>query len=230
MGGRCGGCGWVRHVLHLLLAGPAPAGLGLGVQSHPARHAVKPMADQLARHDRACLTHQHHERGLERIIRVVRIAQQPPADAEHHRAMAAQQLFKCRLVLPADETLQQLPVGLCALPASMCDPAQVVHNSIRLPGGHVDCSDAPTSCLFSIGAGALGASVTYFTFATTFFLRVGLGTLGGFRPTWARPCLSCIFCSFMIIFSANFTVSGLVTSSAASAFRMPWTSTRMRSE
>jgi hypothetical protein len=55
------------------------------------RHAVQPRADRLALADRAGLAEQHEEGRLERVLGLVRVAQDPPADAEHHRAVPLDQ-------------------------------------------------------------------------------------------------------------------------------------------
>src|SRR5262249_25568077 len=72
--------------------------------------AVQPAADLLPRRDRGGLADEDEERGLEGVLRVVDVADDAPADVEHHRAVAAHQGREGRLIAPADEPAQQLPV------------------------------------------------------------------------------------------------------------------------
>ena len=62
-------------------------------------HAVQPGADRLALADRAGLAEQDQERRLERVVGLVRVAQDAPADAEHHRAVPLDQQGEGRLHL-----------------------------------------------------------------------------------------------------------------------------------
>ena len=82
-------------------------------------HAVQPGPDRFAFADRASLAKQDQERRLERVIGLVWVAQDAPADAEHHRAVPLDQQGEGRVhlgVLPAAnaakgrDSLQQLAV------------------------------------------------------------------------------------------------------------------------
>ena len=53
---------------------------------------------------------QHQERGLEGVVGVVRVAQDAPADAQHHGSVPAHEDGKGGLVMPGQETLEQLAV------------------------------------------------------------------------------------------------------------------------
>ena len=51
-------------------------------------HAVQPGAEGITHPERAGLADEHQERGLERVVRVVLVAQDPLASAEDHRPVA----------------------------------------------------------------------------------------------------------------------------------------------
>ena len=57
---------------------------------------------------------QHQERRLERILRVLRIAEHPAADAQDHRPVPVHQLFEGGLgtvaTTPRDECVEELTV------------------------------------------------------------------------------------------------------------------------
>ena len=59
-------------------------------------HAAEPGGQRLAHADRTALAHQDEERRLERILHVVPVAENLPADPQHHGPMAIDQLTKCR--------------------------------------------------------------------------------------------------------------------------------------
>ena len=73
-------------------------------------HAVQPGADRLALADRAGLAEQDQECRLERVLGLVRVAQDAPADAQHHRAVQGHERGERRLVTTAHEPLEQRPV------------------------------------------------------------------------------------------------------------------------
>ena len=74
-------------------------------------HAVQPVADLCSGPDGRRLADEDEESGLERILGVVVIAQNTAADAPDHSGMPAHEHFESRCVLPAEEALQQLPIG-----------------------------------------------------------------------------------------------------------------------
>ncbi|XBH05237.1 hypothetical protein V5E97_04245 [Singulisphaera sp. Ch08] len=106
-----GGIGGLRHS-RLLLALVAVGGFGLCPQGDPQRDAVQPAAQGVAIADRAGPAHQNQECGLEGIRDVVRVAEDAPADVQHHRPVADHQLLEGRLSLRmmAFEPLQQLAI------------------------------------------------------------------------------------------------------------------------
>ena len=80
----------------------------------PQGHAIKPMSEQLRPADRAGPPRQDQERGLEGVLGGVPVAQDLPADAQHHRPVAADQGRERdlgQLVAMGVESRQQLTVA-----------------------------------------------------------------------------------------------------------------------
>ena len=57
------------------------------------------------------LADQHEERRLERVVSIVRVAEQAPADPQDHRPMPRDNRLKRRLVAVVNETLQKRPIS-----------------------------------------------------------------------------------------------------------------------
>ncbi len=93
---------------------PRPSG-GVPPQPAPSRdpagHTVEPAADRIQPTDRAGPPHQDQESRLERILGVVRVMKEVPANAQHHRPVAQNQHLECSRITTAREPLQQLPIG-----------------------------------------------------------------------------------------------------------------------
>ena len=85
------GNGRVRHGVHLLLLGHPPEGRPAGLQRGPVGDPVEPGPDQVPGPDRGRPPGQDQERGLERVLGQVRVADDPPADAQDHRPVPADQ-------------------------------------------------------------------------------------------------------------------------------------------
>ena len=88
------------------------------VDSGPSRHAqgdpVEPARNRVALAHRAGPSDQHEERGLERILRIVRITEDLPADPQDHRSVPVYQGREARLrglLVSRQERFQKLPVG-----------------------------------------------------------------------------------------------------------------------
>ena len=74
------------------ILGPAPAGEpSPRLARRPQRDAVEPVAQQLGLAERPGLAGQHEEDGLEGVLGVLVVAQELPADAQHHRPVAGHQ-------------------------------------------------------------------------------------------------------------------------------------------
>jgi hypothetical protein len=67
--------------------------------------AVQPAADHLSRRNGSGLADEDKECGLEGVVGVVVVSQQPAAHAQDHRPMPAHQGFKGRFVPPFDEMI-----------------------------------------------------------------------------------------------------------------------------
>jgi hypothetical protein len=106
-GGRRGA--WVVH--GQLLALPPPARLRFGTQRNAPGNGMEPASDRGRLTERRCFAQQDQESGLEGILGVVGITQNPPADAPNQRPMAAHQTGKRAFVLLPAQLLEQLAVA-----------------------------------------------------------------------------------------------------------------------
>ena len=99
----------------LLDATAPPRRIRRGTHGDPPRDAEQPVADRIAAADGRGLADQQEERRLEGVGRIVRIAQDPPADAQDHRPVPLQQRREGRLgfrrVVPAEEPRQERTVA-----------------------------------------------------------------------------------------------------------------------
>ncbi len=118
--------------------------LGPRPHRHPPGNAVQPGAQPPGVADRPGPLHQHQERRLERILDVVPVAEDPPADAQHHRAVQGHQRGERRLVATRREPLEQLAVVQPRhRPAVEELPDRRQHRN--LPARHVGASAPATS-------------------------------------------------------------------------------------
>ena len=95
------------------MAGGGGPGAGRG----PIRDLVQPGADRVPHPQPARPLHQDQERGLEGVLRVVRVRQHAAADPHHHRAVPLDQDGEGQLggLAPVGrEPLQELAVGQLA--------------------------------------------------------------------------------------------------------------------
>ena len=86
----------------------SPPGVDLGPHRDPPGDAVEPGPQHVALADRPGLLDQDQERRLEGIGDVVRIVQDAPADAQHHRPVPMEDRLERRLVAMGEESLQEL--------------------------------------------------------------------------------------------------------------------------
>jgi hypothetical protein len=119
-----------------LLLGPVPSQQPPGVEGGAPGHAVQPGAQIDPPGVPWGFADQDQERGLESILSVGGVAQQAPADAEHHRSMPAHQGRKRLLVLLVEESLQQLPVALVLGGVGVRQPEQLAQAYARLAAQH----------------------------------------------------------------------------------------------
>ncbi len=97
-------------ILDLAAAATPDPGLPRRAQGHP----VEPVAQQVGVADRAGLARQDEEDGLEGVLGVVSVAQELPANAQHHRAMAGYERGEGGLadgIAAGDESIEELAVG-----------------------------------------------------------------------------------------------------------------------
>ena len=107
----------VRRAASRALAAPR-------LERHAHRDAVKPRPQPLAVSERLCFPHEDEERGLEGVIDVGAVDEHPPADAEHHRPVPAQEHVERRVFAVAGETLEEFGVGQLIEPAAAKDLAK----------------------------------------------------------------------------------------------------------
>ncbi len=100
-----------------ILMRPPPARLGPRPHRHSPGDAVQPRAQPPGVADRPGPLHQDQERRLERVLDVVPVAEDPPADAQHHRTVQRHQRGERRLVVAGREPLEQLAVVQARPPA-----------------------------------------------------------------------------------------------------------------
>jgi hypothetical protein len=85
----------------------------------------------------AALADEDEEGGLERVLGIVVIAQDPAAHAPHHRTMLIYNCRNCGLFTPADVVREQLPIGQPRPIAQKHCPAEVLDDLVPLAGRHV---------------------------------------------------------------------------------------------
>ncbi len=66
----------------------APSRIGSCTGRDAARHAIKPARGRVMAPDRAPAPEEHQKGRLKRVLGVIRVSQQVPAHAQHHRTMA----------------------------------------------------------------------------------------------------------------------------------------------
>jgi hypothetical protein len=162
------------HDDHLLLTLAAAGQDGPGFEGGPPGHAVQPARHPVARHDARRLAGQDEERRLEAVLGVVGVRQQAPADAHHHRPVAAHQRRERRLVAPGQERFQQPAVGHRVGGLGRGGRLQVLDHGFERTLCHA-VAPLPALPLSALGRRGRGASVPF-----CFFWRNDSGR--------ARPC------------------------------------------
>ena len=102
---------------------------------------MEPVPDLAAGPDGRRLADEDEEGGLEGVLGVMGVAQDATADAQHHRPMPAHECLERILILPANESFQQLAVGapvrVCPVedgPKALDESAQLAFRHDTLPG------------------------------------------------------------------------------------------------
>ncbi len=93
---------------------PAAERPGPGPPRNAEGHAVKPARQKISVPDRRRLADQHQERRLESVLDVPRVAEHPPAEAQHHRPVQVHQRLEGVLIPARQVTLQELAVPQAA--------------------------------------------------------------------------------------------------------------------
>src|SRR5438874_2326038 len=96
---------------HLTLFGGTPRLGGTGFKRRVTSHAVEPIAKRSSAAQAGRLAHQHEKRRLKRVLGIVMMVQDPPANAQHHGGMPSDQRRKRRLIALSDKALQKLAVA-----------------------------------------------------------------------------------------------------------------------
>src|SRR5581483_10695283 len=74
-------------------------------------HSVKPACQRFRLADRGSPSQEQQEGGLEGVLGIREVVEVALADAQHHRAMTADNLLEGRLPSGVDELAEQLSVG-----------------------------------------------------------------------------------------------------------------------
>jgi hypothetical protein len=120
--------------VHSSFARAATPRAGAGVACRANGDAEEPVGQLLGPRDRARLSRQDQECGLERILRRVPIAQHAPANAQDHRTMSVHQGRERGLrgaVSPRDKPPEQLRIARMARRPEREQPIQPVPHPAR---------------------------------------------------------------------------------------------------
>jgi hypothetical protein len=90
-------------------------------------NSIKPVTQEVAFPKAACLTNEDEKRGLEGILGIVDIAEQAPAQGQHHRSVPGEKDFKRRFVAALGKSFQELVIGARALSGRAHDPPKLPH-------------------------------------------------------------------------------------------------------
>ena len=97
---------------------------------------MEPAAEQVAAAERVGLADEHEERGLERVVDVVGVAEQGPADGEDHRAVPGDDRLEGRAVAACDEAVEELALAQAGGGPGPEQPADLVARDRELTAGH----------------------------------------------------------------------------------------------
>ncbi len=127
--GRPSGRGRPRSAARL--DDPAPCRIGPDSGGDAAGDAVEPARERAGRPDRPGAAGEDDERGLGRVVGVVRVAEHAPADVADHRSVPPDDRLERRLAPAVDEALQQLAVA-------QSRDRPVLEDRPQRPPGHLD--------------------------------------------------------------------------------------------
>jgi hypothetical protein len=126
-GGKVGGQG---------LRGGVGPGLAASAKGGAVGDAVQPAGERRAAPERACLPGEGEEGGLEGVLGVLPVAQEPAADAEHHGAVPPDEHLEGGLVAAGGEPFEEVAVLEAAVRPPGDETAQVTEDVVRRAWGH----------------------------------------------------------------------------------------------
>lgn len=149
--------GWFRHVGHLPFPTLSSGGGCSRFQRGLVGHAIKPVSNHLPWHDGPCLAHKNQKGGLEGILGVLFVSEEPAAQTPHHRPMTVHQGGQGGRIPKAEVVLQQLSIGQTRPIPQQNQPAQVLEDLAHCAGRHRSSLTMPfplwglpTASLFTI--------------------------------------------------------------------------------
>jgi hypothetical protein len=129
---RCGGFGHLGYLLFPLLS---PGSRHPRLEGGLVGHAVEPVGDHLAGHDRVGLADQDEEGGLEIVLGIMTIPQDAAADTPHHRPMPPHQRGQGVFTM-VEEVFQELAIGPSRARAGQHGSAQVLDDLTQVARRH----------------------------------------------------------------------------------------------
>ena len=137
-----GSNGRLRHVLHLPFAGAVALEPTAGLQGRPIGDTMKPVANQIAGHNRAGFAGENQKDSLESVLGIVKVANHTPAHAQHHRPMPLDEHGKCGFIAARQERFQQSAIGKNGRSTQQRRATHMAHQrveSIHRTGRHGVC-------------------------------------------------------------------------------------------
>ena len=119
-----------------------PRAVGPGADGDAVGNAVEPGPDAVAVADDRSAADQDEEGGLEGILDVVLVAEEPAADAQDHRSVPGHERSQGRLVAAGDEPLEERGLAQAGNGPAAEDPVQLAQDSLRV-SAHDDPAPVP---------------------------------------------------------------------------------------
>jgi hypothetical protein len=107
---------------------------------------IEPAAHRLAIGDRGRFTGEDEEGGLESVFGVLRMAQNPAADAQHHRAVSPYQGGEGGLIAAGDEAREELAIRQVIPAGGMEDLMKVFEGLAQTLCRHADAAHVVPRC------------------------------------------------------------------------------------
>jgi hypothetical protein len=125
-----------RYLLGLLFPRPPATPLGLESDGKVIRHLIQPGSQRLAAADAGRLLGEDQKGGLEHILGVVPVPQDPAGDVEHHGPVPADQGHEGLLVMVRRKAIQQLFIRALVAARASHEPMDVVEGGVHQGAGH----------------------------------------------------------------------------------------------